>query len=138
MKEEKISLLLVSSPGVLQQTLKHIFGSKPQVTIQGVANGGLSAIKSMKNELPDLAVIDVNVPESEMDELIQVIHREFPAVRTLVLVGTSQQFTRAAHSRADFVIRSYDLTSQLDATLAELRTVLNNDPRKLAEDAIAE
>lgn len=138
MKEEKISLLLVSSPGVLQQTLKHIFGSKPQVTIQGVANGGLSAIKSMKNELPDGVVIDANVPETETDELIQVIRKEFPGVRSLVLVATSQQFSRAALSHADFVIRSYDLTSQLDATLAELQTVLKNDPKKLAENVISE
>ena len=138
MKEEKTSLLLVSSPGILQQTLKYTFGSKPCVDIIGVANGGLSAIKFMKNRLPDLVVIDSNMPESETDELIQVIRKEFPGVYTLVLVETSLQFSHAVQSRADFVIRAYDLTSQLDATLKELRTLLKYNPKKLEENVISD
>jgi DNA-binding NarL/FixJ family response regulator len=136
MKEEKISLLLVSSPGILQQTLAHTFGSKTQVDVKGVADGGLSALKLMKKDLPDLVVIDSNIPESETDELIQVIRKEFPGVHTLVLVETSQQFAHAAQSQADFVVRAYDTASRLDAVLLEMRVRLGPKTKNAVKDPI--
>lgn len=116
----RFRVLIISPPGVMQYVLKEIFAHRSDMAIVGIASGCLSAVGMIHRVYPDLVVIDSNLPEAESAELIQLLKQENPFIRTLLLVETTQQLTRAAHTGADLALTSYSLPESLNKALGNL------------------
>ena len=54
------------------------------------AKNGREAIKQIEAEAPDLALIDLIMPEQEGLETIQQLRRDFPAIRIIAISGGGQ------------------------------------------------
>jgi DNA-binding NarL/FixJ family response regulator len=120
-KNKKISVLLISLPGVLQNVLRQTLRARLDVVLVGVASGCLSALSMIKAQAPDLVVIDSNMPEAEIQELFLRMKAEQVKSRSLVLTETSHQKEFAKTAGADFVLRSDTLSRDLDFILTETR-----------------
>ena len=120
MENHNIRVLIVSLPGILQGMLKSTFVSKPVVDLVDVANGALTAVGLIDDHVPDLVVIDSNLPESETVELIKVIRKHHPDMYSLALAETSQNLHRFTTAGADLALRGPELSSKLDDLLNEL------------------
>ena len=70
--DKRTKVVIVSLPGMFQHMLKETFTRRADVEVVGVANGGLSAIDLIKKQLPELVVIDSNIPRAEASELIPI------------------------------------------------------------------
>jgi CheY-like chemotaxis protein len=53
-----------------------------------LAEDGFSALREMRHELPDLLLSDLNMPEMSGFELLSVVRRRFPAIRTIAMSGS--------------------------------------------------
>jgi len=125
MDDQKIRVLIVSLPGILQGMLKRVFASKPVVDVVDIANGALTAAKLIDDHLPDMAVIDSNLPESEAVELIRIMREHHPGIYSLALAETSHNLNRLTMAGADLVLRGPELASKLDDLLIELLARVN-------------
>ena len=110
----RISVLIVSLPGMMQNIIGETFIKRADIDLVGIACGGLSAIKMIGQYLPDLIVINSNLPETETSELIQWLKEEHPQIVSVALGETSHQVSRAANAGADFALLSYSLPDQLN------------------------
>ena len=124
--DQKTRVLVVSLPGYLQNMLYETFNNRLDVDLVGVAGGGLSAVSTIKQKLPDLVVIDSSVPVSEATALILWMKEEYQRAWSLVLVETTQQSNKATGTGADIVLRSYSLGDHLDRVLEDLRSNSRN------------
>jgi CheY-like chemotaxis protein len=52
------------------------------------AEDGLSALRVIRNEVPRLLLSDLNMPNMSGFELLSVIRRRFPAIRTIAMSGS--------------------------------------------------
>lgn len=110
----------MSLPGMMQNIIGETFIKRADVDLVGIACGGLSAIKMIGRYLPDLIVINSNLPETETRELIHWLKKEHPQIFSVALGDTSQQVNKAATAGADFVLRSYSLPDQLNKLMGSL------------------
>lgn len=120
-KKKKIKVLLISLPGMLQSVLRQTLADKSDVDLVGVASGCLSALSMIKQQAPDLVVIDSNMPEAEIQELFLRMKAEQVKSQSLVLTETSHQKEFAKSAGADFVLRSDTLSRDFDFVLTETR-----------------
>jgi CheY-like chemotaxis protein len=52
------------------------------------AEDGFSALREIRNEVPELLLSDLNMPGMSGFELLSVIRRRFPAIRTIAMSGS--------------------------------------------------
>ena len=112
--------MIVSHPGMMQNVLQDTFSRRGDVDVVGVASGGLSAVDMIKQQPPDMVVIDSNLPEAEVSMLISWLKNLNQRIHSLVLVETTKQLNRTASTGADIALPSYSLPDSLDAVLANL------------------
>jgi DNA-binding NarL/FixJ family response regulator len=122
MEKIKISVLVVSPPGISQQMLGQTFCCRDDVDFKGIADGGLSALKMIRRSLPQMLVINSDLPESEAAELIREIRDQDTRPLIILLVETSGHLPRAAQAHPDLIVRSYELPARLHALFREART----------------
>lgn len=120
--DKRINVLVVSLPGLMQNMLCETLDNKIGVDVIGVASGGLSAVSMIQKHQPDLVVIDSNLPVTEAKALILWMREEFQHVLSIILVETTQQLKQASSIGADFSLRSYSFSENLDGLLERLRT----------------
>jgi DNA-binding NarL/FixJ family response regulator len=113
-QDSQTRVMIVSLPGMMQNIIRETFIRRVDIDLVGIACGGLSAIKMIGQYLPDLIVINSNLPETETSELIQWLKEEHPQIVSLALGETSHEVSRAANAGADFALLSYSLPDQLN------------------------
>jgi len=120
--DKRISVLVVSLPGFMQNMLREILNDRLDMDVVGVASGGLSAVSMIQQKPPDLVVIDSNIPVSETRALISWMKEEFQYICSLALVENTKQLKEASRAGADMTLRSYSLPESLDRVLGNMRS----------------
>ena len=52
------------------------------------AEDGFAALREIRQEIPDLLLTDLNMPKMSGFELLSVVRRRFPAIRTIAMSGS--------------------------------------------------
>jgi len=103
-ENSKISVLLVSLPGNLRNSLLSMLNSLPDIEIVGSASGGLSAYELLKVQDVKLVVIDANLPKDEVLALLHHIRMSKTEVRSVVLTMTTKKSAEFTSAGADVVL----------------------------------
>jgi DNA-binding NarL/FixJ family response regulator len=85
---DKTRIVFVSEPGVMQESMTSVLAALPQLSIVGLASGGLSALHILPRCEADVVVIDANVPVEEMLALVRSINAMRPHIACIVLTST--------------------------------------------------
>jgi DNA-binding NarL/FixJ family response regulator len=80
-----IKLLLVDDQDILVEGLKLILGMEEDIEISGTANNGKKAYEFCKWNMPDIVLMDIQMPELNGVEVTKMIHRDFPKIKVIVL-----------------------------------------------------
>jgi CheY-like chemotaxis protein len=80
------TLLIVDDEPSIRESLSHVlteigYGVR-------LAEDGFSALREMRHELPDLLLSDLNMPGMSGFELLSVVRRRFPTMRTIAMSGS--------------------------------------------------
>lgn len=103
LQKTKIQAVIVSRPGIMQESLRAGLASAPQLEIIKSVGDGLSALDVIREHQPNLLVIDSNLLEDEILALLRHVKQEWPAVCCLVLTDSTRQDRWASTSGADAV-----------------------------------
>lgn len=121
--QQKIATIVVSRPGVMQQSLRAILASYPWLSVVASSGDGLSALRQTAQHHPDLLVIDANLLDEEVDALIVAVKADRPGTRCLVFLYSSQREASALAAGADAVLQRNSSAQRLHATLAQLMQI---------------
>jgi CheY-like chemotaxis protein len=90
-QKHQIRILVVEDDKVVRQTITMLLsGSGYSVTD---ADNGFSALLRLQDELPDVLVTDLNMPEMSGFELLSVVRQRFPSI---IAVATSGAYSSGA------------------------------------------
>jgi CheY-like chemotaxis protein len=85
MQDKITSILIVEDEESLRTSLTQVF------TVIGYrarcAEDGLAALAAMREEVPEILLSDLNMPQMSGFELLSVVRRRFPAVRVVAMSG---------------------------------------------------
>jgi len=103
--------------------LQNLIESEPDFEIVGTATDGIAALKLISETLPDIALIDISMPELNGIALARRLRQEAPSVRVVVLtVYEDRAFLKQA---LDAGVRGYLLKrSAAESLIQAARAVL--------------
>jgi DNA-binding NarL/FixJ family response regulator len=84
-REQPIRILIADDHEVVRQGLVAIVDSEPGMRVVAQARNGREAVEQFRRERPDLALIDLKMPELDGVAAITTIREEFPRANLLVL-----------------------------------------------------
>ena len=101
----KSRIALCDDHPIVLAGLQNLIASDPDFEMVGTATSGLSALKLIVDKLPDIALIDISMPELNGIALARKLAEDAPSVRVMVLtVYEDRAFLRQA---LDAGVRGY-------------------------------
>jgi two-component system nitrate/nitrite response regulator NarL len=94
--KNRIKILLVDDHPVVRRGISLCLARQEHLIIVGEASDGVEAIRKAKELLPDLVLMDIDMPQMNGLAVTEVLRREMPQVKVLIL---------SMHSNTDFVVR---------------------------------
>jgi CheY-like chemotaxis protein len=85
MNDVKASILIVEDEESVRTSLAEVFVYLGYRTRS--ATDGLSALIQIRQEVPDILLSDLNMPEMSGFELLSIVHRRFPAIYVIAMSG---------------------------------------------------
>ena len=82
---EKIRIVLADDHPIVLDGLRNLIRAEPDFELVGEAASGLSALKIIREQRPDVAVLDISMPELNGIVLSRRLAGELPALRLLIL-----------------------------------------------------
>ncbi len=86
MLNEPAALLIVDDEPSIQESLSHVL-TEIGYRVRS-AEDGFSALREMRRQVPDLLLSDLNMPNMSGFELLSVVRRRFPGIRTIAMSGS--------------------------------------------------
>jgi DNA-binding NarL/FixJ family response regulator len=110
-----IRLFLADDHPIVLAGLRNLVEAEPDVELVGQATAGLAAVKSIIELKPDVAVLDISMPEINGILIARRIAEECPTVRILVL--TFHEDRAYVHQALQAGVRGYVLKRTAAETL---------------------
>jgi two-component system nitrate/nitrite response regulator NarL len=88
--------MVVDDHPVVRRGISLCLSRQPQLEIVGEAGNGREAIQKARELKPDLMLMDIDMPQMNGLAVAELLHRELPATRVLIL---------SMHSNTEYVIR---------------------------------
>ena len=82
---DKIRIVLADDHPIVLDGLRNLIRAEPDLQLVGEAASGLSALKIIREQRPDVAVLDISMPELNGILLSRRLNGEMPGLRLLVL-----------------------------------------------------
>jgi DNA-binding NarL/FixJ family response regulator len=87
----KLRVLLADDHAILREGLAMLIGGQSDMSVVAQAENGREAVRLARDERPDVAVLDVSMPELGGAEATEKIREECPDVRVLALTRHADQ-----------------------------------------------
>ena len=131
--DSRIHVLVVDDHPMVREGIANILESDSRLTVSGQAADGIEAISAVERHLPDVVLMDVNMPRMNGIEATREIHRRWPETR---IIGLSvQDDTTTAKSMCDAGAAAF--ISKSGASDAMIAAILAQVPGKSQASAIA-
>jgi DNA-binding NarL/FixJ family response regulator len=114
-KLQKIKVLIADDHPIFRRGLGHVIESAAQLKLVGEAANGEIALKLIETEMPDVAVLDVDMPVLDGIEVARRAQKKFPHLKTVFL--TMHKDRQILNAVKELEVKGYVLK---DSAIAEI------------------
>lgn len=118
---KKIKVIIADDIPILRQGLEAVLGLEEDITVAGTAANGKEAFELCVKQQPDVAIMDMRMPDYDGGYATERIKRHFPKIKVLVLTTFDDKETvsRAISSGADgYILKEMDNESIVNSVRA--------------------
>ncbi len=91
MNNNKHSVMVIDDHPIIHDGLKILLSNEPDMEILGMAFSANEAMELLESDVPDLALIDLSLGDSDGTYLIQRIHTTYPKLKMLVYTMSEER-----------------------------------------------
>jgi len=106
---KKITVLLIDDSAVVRQTLENILGSDPDIVVVGAAHDPFHAAEIMKHIVPDVVMLDVEMPGMDGITFLGKLMSQFPIpviiCSSLTEKGCETTFKAMEYGAVDIILK---------------------------------
>lgn len=84
---KKIALLIADDHPIVRRAVKRIFRKNSEITFCGEANNGFEVMDLIEKAVPDIAIIDLEMPGMNCYDTILALHTKYPGIKTIAYSG---------------------------------------------------
>ena len=95
---QKNTILIVDDHALFREGLRAIIERNPRYEVVGEASNGREALRMAGKLKPDLALMDISLPDRSGLELIQELQKLSPKTRVMVV---------SMHSKIDYIVKAF-------------------------------
>src|SRR4051794_11791823 len=88
--KQRLRVLIADDSAAIRDSLSALISRLPGIEIVGVATTGVEALDLMRKLKPDMATLDVRMPEMNGISVLEVIKKEQLGVTVIVLTGAAE------------------------------------------------
>lgn len=121
--KKPVRVFLADDHPLLRMGLSLAFQAKDNITVVGEADNGFDAIEKIKALMPDVALLDIDMPGLSGTAAIRVLRKIFPEMKILVLsTYNDENYIREAMSAGanGYIMKTVDIDN-----LVEIITCFN-------------
>jgi two-component system LytT family response regulator len=106
--QSKIRALIVDDEPPARANLRILLGRDPRIEITGECGSGMEAVAAIRASRPDLVFLDVQMPECDGFDVLEMLGSELP--RAVVFVTAYDQFALRAFDAGalDYLLKPFD------------------------------
>lgn len=83
--KENITVLLVDDHQIIRDGIKFMLSGLDDITVIGLASNGTDAMEFIKQNAPDIVIMDISMPQMTGIETTKKITEKFPNTKVLIL-----------------------------------------------------
>ncbi len=136
----EIKILLADDHTVLRQGIAQMLSTQPDMIVVAEASNGLEAVNMARIHQPDIALLDINMPEMDGVEAARRITAELPQTDVIILTMYRRDeyvFEAIKAGASGYLLKEVDLDDLLAAIRAVARGEAVIDPA-IANRVLAE
>lgn len=120
-----ISIFIADDHPMIRSAIKNILRKKDKLRILGEANNGIELLALVKKTVPDIAIIDLEMPKMNGYETISKLHTIYPEIKIIAFSGflNKDNQQQAIKRGADATISKAESSRTL---IAALETVMQD------------
>ncbi len=114
---EKKRILLADDHILFRKGLAQVLNSQPDVQVVGEADDGMEALAKARELMPDLILLDVNMPRVDGREATRLIKAELPYVIIVMLTVSDDEqdlFTALKNGAQGYLLKKIDPAELFD------------------------
>jgi len=127
-----ITVFLADDHAVIRDGLRFLLEAQSDITVVGDAANGRDAVRQIQKSLPDIAILDITMPELNGIEAAAQIRQLCPSVQIIILSihGSAEHITRALQAGA----RGYLLKESAGIEVVDAVRAVHNGRRYLSQE----
>lgn len=86
-----VQVFIVEDHPIIRQSYALILQREPDINICGEADSGEAALLQIPHTAPDIVLVDFSLPGMNGLEFVQHLHKEYPALATVVISGHKEE-----------------------------------------------
>jgi two-component system LytT family response regulator len=107
-RAEKIRVLVVDDEPLARSNLVVLLGRDPDIEIVSECGSGMEAVVEIRNKKPDLAFLDVQMPECDGFDVLELLGKDLPP-GVIFVTAYDQYALRAFEAGAlDYLLKPFD------------------------------
>jgi DNA-binding NarL/FixJ family response regulator len=122
----KIKIAIADDHALFTKGLENILNMSPSMEVVNVFSNGQTLLTGFQHSLPDILLLDIQMPGKTGDQLAGIISKKFPSIKMIALTG----FDNALYVNSMMAqgVRGYVLkTSGEDVLIEAIKKVYNGD-----------
>lgn len=124
MKQAPIHISIVDDHPMIITGLVNMLQDYPHLVIEGTYSNGSELLKGLEHNVPDVLLLDIQLPDKPGDELVTDIFMQYPGIRILALTNFNSMLyvnTMLRRGAAGYLLK----TTDQDTLVAAIESVYN-------------
>lgn len=120
----KISIIIADDHQLFRNGLKILLNSIPELEVTGEASNGEEFLKMLKSTTPDVALMDINMPEMDGIEATRRAIKLYPSINIIALsmYGEEEYYYKMVDAGAKgFLLKDSDISEVKEAILTVVK-----------------
>jgi DNA-binding NarL/FixJ family response regulator len=97
---DKIKIILVDDHYIVRNGIRALFDDVDEIEVIGEASNGFEAITKVSDLHPNIAILDISMPQMNGLDAAEIIHKQFPNTKTLIM---------SMHDNKEYILRSLEV-----------------------------